>query len=196
MDYCTIEVLVKNEPGVLSRVSGLFARRGFNIHSLAVGETHNPNISQMTVVVMGDESVRYQMMKQLERLVDVVAVRDLTDQPRVERGMVLIKLAAPAQGQQAVIQIIKDHQAGLMHRGEKEIVAVMEGDRQDLNELIEALKPFGILELARTGQIALGITDQLLAKPDESNDPGHTPASAKKPGKSKTWIPGFLRGKK
>jgi acetolactate synthase-1/3 small subunit len=100
-----LAVLVRNEPGVLARVAGLLARRGFNIHSLAVGETDDPQVSRMSIFISGDDAVREQAVKQLRRLVDVIRVSDLTDTPRVERGLALIKVNAPRERRSEIIEL-------------------------------------------------------------------------------------------
>ncbi|MBW2618279.1 MAG: acetolactate synthase small subunit, partial [Deltaproteobacteria bacterium] len=110
-----IGVLVRNEPGILTRVAGLFARRGFNITSLAVGETEDPAVSRMSVVVRGDAPTLEQVVKQLRRLVSVIKVSDLTNTPRVERGLALIKVKAPSRQRGEIVQLVNIFRARVDH---------------------------------------------------------------------------------
>ncbi len=149
-------VLVRNEPGVLARVSSLLARRGFNIHSLAVGETERPEISRMSIVVSGDASVREQAIKQLRRLVDVIRVTDLTGAPRVERGLALIKVTAPRERRSEIIELANIFRAAITHVDRGNMIVEVSGNRNKIEAMIDMMRPFGILELVRTGQIVMG----------------------------------------
>jgi acetolactate synthase-1/3 small subunit len=150
-----IAVLVRNERGVLARVAGLFARRGFNIVSLAVGETENPRVSRISVVVGGDEPTRQQVVKQLERLVSVIRVQDLSHTPRVERGLALVKVRATPENRDQIIQLANVFRARICHIDHLSMIVEVAGDREKVSALIDLLKPHGILEMARTGQIVL-----------------------------------------
>ncbi len=150
-----ISVLVRNEPGVLSRVSGLFARRGFNIHSLAVGATDDPKVSRISVVVAGEAPVIEQVVKQLRRLVSVVKVSDLTDRPRVERGLALIKVKAPPEVRGELLQLAEIFRARVDHVDNQCLIMEVTGNREKVEAFIDILRPHGILEMARTGQIAM-----------------------------------------
>ncbi len=150
-----IAVLVRNEPGVLARVAGLFTRRGFNIISLAVGETEDPLVSRMSVVVSGDDAVREQVVKQLRRLVDVLRVDDLTRQPRVERGLALIKVKAPPERRGEIVELANIFRAAITHVDPRALVVEVSGNSKKIQAMIEMMRPFGIIEMARTGQIVM-----------------------------------------
>ncbi|MBU1275377.1 MAG: acetolactate synthase small subunit [Proteobacteria bacterium] len=150
-----ISVLVRNEPGVLARVSGLFARRGFNIYSLAVGETDDPKVSRISVVVAGDPPVIDQVVKQIRRLVSVIKVSDLTGRPRVERGLLLIKVNAPHEMRGELLQLAQIFRARVDHVDANALILEVTGNREKLEAFIDILRPHGIQEMARTGQIAM-----------------------------------------
>ncbi|MCF8042030.1 MAG: acetolactate synthase small subunit [Desulfarculaceae bacterium] len=150
-----ISVLVRNERGVLSRVSGLFARRGFNIYSLAVGETDDPKVSRISVVVAGDPPVIDQVVKQLRRLVSVIKVSDLTGRPRVERGLLMIKVNAPHDKRGELLQLVQIFRARVDHVDNQGLILEVTGNREKLEAFIDLLRPHGIQEMARTGQIAM-----------------------------------------
>ncbi|ADK83713.1 acetolactate synthase, small subunit [Desulfarculus baarsii DSM 2075] len=154
-EYCPISVLVRNEPGVLARVAGLFARRGFNINSLAVGETEDPQVSRITVVVKGDPHTVDQAVKQLRRLVSVIKVRDQSTMPRVERGLALIKVRATPAQRGEIMQLAGVFRANVDHVDGHCMVIEVSGNRNKIEAMIDMLKPYGIMELARTGQIVL-----------------------------------------
>ncbi len=165
-----IAVLVKNEPGVLARVAGLFTRRGFNIISLAVGETERADISRMSVVVSGDDAVREQAVKQLRRLVDVIKVSDLTRQPMVERGLALIKVQATPEKRSEIVELANIFRAAITHVDRRTLIVEVSGNANKLAAMIDMLRPFGILELACTGQIVMGRAQRLAVKsPGEDN---------------------------
>lgn len=151
-----ISVLVKNERGVLARVAGLFARRGFNITSLAVGETADPALSRISVVVAGDDATLDQVCKQLNRLVSVQQVSDLSRAPRVERGLALVKVGATPQTRGNILEIADIFRARIDHVDHETMIVEVTGNREKVQALIDMLRPFGILEVARTGQIVLG----------------------------------------
>ncbi|HIE51816.1 MAG TPA: acetolactate synthase small subunit [Armatimonadetes bacterium] len=151
----TISVLVENRPGVLARVAGLFRRRGFNIESLAVSTTQDPQTSRMTIVVLGDKQVLEQINKQLFKLVDVIAVNDHTGEKVVSRELGLIKVRAEAADRSEIMQIVDIFRAQIVDVGEKEVVVEVTGDREKIDALMYLLAKFGILEMARTGEIVL-----------------------------------------
>ncbi|MDI6711011.1 MAG: acetolactate synthase small subunit [Thermoanaerobacterales bacterium] len=151
----TFAVLVENHPGVLARVSGLFARRGYNIDSLAVSRTDNPHISRMTIVVEGDEVVLDQVAKQLGKLVDVIKVQDITAEPHVDRELVLIKVNADAEARAEIMQIVEIFRAHIVDISRRSLIIEATGDEGKINAIEQALKPFGIRELVRTGKIAM-----------------------------------------
>lgn len=158
----TISVLVENRFGVLSHVSGLFSARGFNIDSLAVGETEDPTISRMTIVVEGDDRTLEQVMKQLNKLIDVIRVYDLTKKEFVERELLLIKvnIASPKERDE-VLNIAKTMEAKIANAGQPagkaggSVIVEVTGDQKKVKSLIELLRPFGIKEMAQTGRVAL-----------------------------------------
>ncbi|MBU4565701.1 MAG: acetolactate synthase small subunit [Desulfarculus sp.] len=154
-NFSPISVLVRNEPGVLSRVSGLFARRGFNIYSLAVGETDDPKVSRISVVVAGEPPIIDQVVKQLRRLVSVIKVSDLTGRPRVERGLLLIKVNAPHDKRGELMQLAQIFRARVDHVDNQCLILEVTGNREKLEAFIDILRPHGIQEMARTGQIAM-----------------------------------------
>lgn len=150
-----ISVLVRNEPGVLARVSGLFARRGFNIRSLAVGETDDPRVSRINVVVVGESPIIEQVVKQLKRLVSVIKVSDLSDIPRVERGLLLLKVKADPDQRGRLLQLADIFRARVDHVDNQCMVLEVSGNRNKVEAFINVMRPYGILEMARTGQIAM-----------------------------------------
>ncbi len=152
----TLSVLVENKAGVLSRVSGLFSRRGFNIESLAVGTCEEPSMSRMTIVVIGDDAQVEQVMKQLHKLIDVIKVTDITDQETVERELALIKVSAePGSTRAEVMQIASIFRAQIVDVGAKTIVLQVTGDTEKIDALEELLQQYGVKELVRTGKIAV-----------------------------------------
>ncbi len=152
----TISVLVENHFGVLARVSGMFSARGYNIDSLCVGETENPAISRMTVVVRGDENVLSQIIKQLNKLVDVIEVKDLTTEYFVQRELVMIKVAATGKKRSEVVEIASIFRARVVDVGAKSMVVMATGTEGKVNAFIDMMRPFVIEELVRTGTIAMG----------------------------------------
>lgn len=151
----TLAVLVENRPGVLSRISGLFARRGFNIDSLAVGKTDNPLISRMTIVVEGDDHVIEQVSKQLYKLIDVIKLVDLTEEEFVEREMILIKVNADPAIRGEIMQIVDIFRARIVDIGRNTLIIEATGDQSKIDAIESALRPFGIREVVRTGRIAM-----------------------------------------
>ncbi|MGI6575205.1 MAG: acetolactate synthase small subunit [bacterium] len=151
----TLSVLVENHPGVLSRVAGLFSRRGFNIDSLAVGVTDNPHISRITIVVRGDAQTVEQVTKQLHKLIDVIKVRILAPEDSVSRELVLIKVNAPPERRSEIIQIANVFRANIIDVAPESIIVELTGDHNKIKAMEDVLQPFGIKELVRTGVVAL-----------------------------------------
>ncbi len=152
----TITVLVENHPGVLARISGLFSARGFNIDSLSVGETEDPTVSRMTIVVEGDERTLEQVKKQLNKLIDVITVQDLTQKKFIDRELILIKVeAATSKERNQIIEIAETMGANIADLGVQTITIEGVGDTSKIDKLTESLKPFGIKEIVRTGKIAM-----------------------------------------
>lgn len=151
----TLSVTVENRPGVLTRVTTLFRRRGYNIESLAVGATENPSISRITIVVTGDDRIMEQVIKQLYKLVDVIKIIDLTDELSVERELVLIKVKADNSVRAEIVQIVDIFRARIVDIGRDSLIIEATGDSRKIDAIEDSLKPFGILELVRTGKIAI-----------------------------------------
>jgi len=148
-------VLVENKFGVLARVSGLFSARGFNISSLAVAETEDDTMSRITMVVEADEKTLEQIKKQLNKLVDVIKIEDLTRENCIDRELVLIKVKSDSKTRDKVIQVIDSLNAKVLHTG-KEFITVEEvGDAKKIEATLKLLHPFGIIEIVRTGKIAI-----------------------------------------
>ncbi len=152
----TISVLVENKFGVLARVAGLFSGRGYNINSLCVAETDDPTMSMMTIVTHGDDKIIEQIEKQLNKLIDVIKVTDLTREEHVERELVLIKVSTENSRRAEIMEIVDIFRVKIIDVGQKSMTVETTGDEDKLNALINLLKPFGIKEIARTGKIALG----------------------------------------
>ena len=151
----TISVLVENKSGVLARIATLFAARGYNIDSLTVGETDDPTISRMTIVVNGDENILEQVEKQLNKLIDIIKLNDFLSVEHIERDLILIKVKADKSTRGEVIQIINIFRAKIIDVSANTVIAEMTGDEEKVNALINMLRPFGIKEMARTGVIAM-----------------------------------------
>lgn len=151
----TISVLVEDEAGVLTRIAGLFARRGFNIESLAVGPAEQLGISRITMVVPGDEQIVEQLIKQLYKLISVLKVQDISQQPCVERELMLIKVNATASNRAEVIQLAQIFRARIVDLSEETLTIEVVGDPGKIVAIIQMLNKFGIREIARTGKIAL-----------------------------------------
>lgn len=151
----TIAVLVENRFGVLSRVANLFSARGYNIESLSVGETLDPSISRMTLVVRGDEFVIEQVMKQLHKLIDVIKVSDLTDDDYVDRELILIRVNAEPQHRAEILRVADIFRAKVVDVSGISYTIEATGDAAKIEALIELLRPMGIQELVRTGKVAI-----------------------------------------
>jgi acetolactate synthase-1/3 small subunit len=152
----TVSVLVQNKPGVLARTAGLFSRRGYNIESLTVGVTENEAVSRMTIVVAGDDTVVEQVTKQLNKLIEVIKVSDLTKESYVDRELVLIKVTADSSNRAEIMQIVNIFRARIVDVAAKSLIIEVTGDEGKLDALIGMLKQFGIKEIVRTGTLALG----------------------------------------
>jgi acetolactate synthase-1/3 small subunit len=150
-----LSALVQNQPGVLAHISGMLASRGFNIDSLAVGETEEPNLSRMTFVVHGDDLVLEQVRKQLDKVVTVVAVQDISSEDFVERDLMLIKVKAPAPKRMEISLLIEMFRGRVVDIGFDTLIIEISGQENKIEAFIDLMRPYGILELARTGRIAL-----------------------------------------
>ncbi len=151
----TLVSLVQDEPGVLTRVAGLFRRRGFNIESLSVGHCEQPGLSRMTVVVIGDDAEVEQVTKQLDKLINVVSVADITREEKVVRELALIKVSASATTRSEIMQIVDVFRANIVDVAPDSLMVEVTGDEDKIDSLIKMLRDFGMQELARTGRTAL-----------------------------------------
>jgi len=149
-----IAVLVENKPGVLARVSSLFRRRGFNIKSLAVGTTDREDISRMTIVVEGDEKIVEQVIKQLNKLIEVIKVSDVTENS-VSRELALIKVNAPPEKRSEIIEIANIFRGRIVDVARDSFIIEITGDKDKINAFIDLMRQYGIKELARTGVISM-----------------------------------------
>ncbi|HEX5037404.1 MAG TPA: acetolactate synthase small subunit [bacterium] len=149
----TISVLVENEFGVLARVAGLFSSKGYNIDSLSVSETIDPTLSRMTIVTHGSDQIVEQIIKQLNKLVNVITVEDLTRERHVTREMCLVKVKPEAKAD--ILKAAEKLGARILENNGNAVVLEVSGDEDDLQGAFTALKPFGIMEVVRTGMIAI-----------------------------------------
>ena len=150
-----ISALVENKPGVLAHVAGMFAARGFNIDSLVVGRTEDPQLSRMTLVVIGDDRVVEQVRKQLARIVPVVKVQDFAGQPVVARDLMLIAISAPPDKRPEVLLLIEMFKGKVVDIGQKFVMVEVSGPEAKIEAFIDICKPYGIKSVARTGTIAM-----------------------------------------
>lgn len=150
-----LSALVQNKPGVLAHVAGMFAARGFNIDSLAVGRTETPELSRMTLVVIGDDRVVEQVRKQLAKLVSVVKIQDFTDENVVTRDLMLLSVSAPLEKRPEVLALIEMFQAKVVDIGPKFVMVEVSGPEVKIEAFIDSCRPYGIKNMARTGTIAM-----------------------------------------
>jgi len=154
-----VSAVVQNVPGVLAHISGMLASRGFNIDSLAVGETDEPELSRMTFVVVGDDSVLEQIRKQLEKIVTVVKVVDVSALDYVERDLMLIKVKAPPGKRSEIRELTEIFRGRIVDVGTDEVMVEISGRESKVEAFINSMRPFGITELVRTGRIAMARSD-------------------------------------
>ena len=150
-----LSALVQNQPGVLAHVSGMLASRGFNIDSLAVGETENPELSRMTFVVNGDDAELEQVRKQLDKIVSVVKVQDISSEDFVERDLMLIKVQASPQQRVEITLLVEMFRGRVVDIGLDTLMVEISGQESKIEAFIDLMRSYGIVELARTGRIAL-----------------------------------------
>jgi len=150
-----ISALVQNKPGVLAHVAGMFAARAFNIDSLAVGRTDDPALSRMTIVVLGDDKVVEQVRKQLAKIIDVVKIQDFSGAEVVARDLMLLCVHTPPEKRPEVLALIEMFKAKVVDIGQKTIMVEATGPEEKIEALIEACKPYGIKNMARTGTVAM-----------------------------------------
>jgi len=151
----TISVLVENKFGVLVRVSGLFSGRGYNIDTLNVGPTHEPSISRMTIVTRGDDATIEQIVRQLNKLVDVIEVLDFREAEYIDRELVLVKVAVDSKSRAEVMQITDIFRAKIVDVQPKSLTIEITGNESKVEKFIDLMKAFGVVELSRTGKVAL-----------------------------------------
>jgi acetolactate synthase-1/3 small subunit len=152
----TLSVLVEDKPGVLTRIAGLFARRGFNIESLAVGESEDPDLSRITITIDGEEHPIDQVTKQLHKLINVVKIRDLDPEAMVSAELMLIKVSAEGSKRAEILQVAEIFKAKIVDVDKRVMALRVVGDASKLEAFRDLLKPFGVLEVVRTGTIAIG----------------------------------------
>jgi len=151
----TISVLVENRFGVLSRVAGLFSGRGYNIESLTVAETLDSTVSKMTIVTSGNDQVIEQITKQLNKLVDVIKVSDLTSSDHVEREMALVKVSAEGEERAEVLRIVEIFRGKIVDVSPDTYIIEIAGDEKKVNAVLDLLKPLGVKDIVRTGKVAM-----------------------------------------
>ena len=159
-----LSVLVENRAGTLSRVSGLFSRRGFNIDSLTVGETEDRDVSRMTIAVSGDDAILEQIVKQLGKLVDVISIRKLDEASCIKREIMLVKVTSNEQNRSAIVEVAAIFRSRVIDISTSTITVEATGSSDKLDGLLQLLRPYGIMELARTGLVALERGPVVLSK--------------------------------
>ncbi len=162
----TISVLVENRSGVLARISGLFSARGYNIDSLSVGVTDDPQISRMTIVVKGSHRVLEQVEKQLNKLIDVIKVSDYQDTPHIERDLMLVKVAADKSNRSELVQICDIFRAKIVDVAVDSIIVEMTGDDEKIEAFLKMVRPFGVKESCRTGIVAMARGSKGIVAPE------------------------------
>ena len=155
MEEHTIVALVEDKPGVLTRIASLFRRRGFNIASLAVGKSEQPGLSRMTFVVTGDQDTVIQVTKQLDKLIEIIRVADISDHETVARELALIKVRTTTATRAEIIQMVHLFRANVVDVGAQSMVVEVTGEEDKVNALAHLLEPFGIIEMLRTGLVAM-----------------------------------------
>ncbi|KWW99610.1 acetolactate synthase small subunit [Carbonactinospora thermoautotrophica] len=179
MSKHTLSVLVENKPGVLARIAGLFSRRGFNIHSLAVGPTEHPDISRMTIVVNVEDHPLEQVTKQLNKLVNVIKIVELDPAQSVQRELLLVKVKADPDTRSQVLETVHLFRAKVVDVAPDAVTIEATGNSDKLEAMLRVLEPFGIKELVQSGLVAIGrgarsITDRSLRSIDRGDRPART----------------------
>ena len=167
-----ISVLVDNEPGVLSRISGLFSGRGFNIESLNVAETLDPSISRMTLVTSGNEQIIEQIIKQLNKLVNVIKVTDFQDAEVVSREMVLVKISADEKTREEVLRMVEIFRGRIVDVSLKSYIVEITGNEEKVKAFLNLVRPLGIKELVRTGSVAMMRGEKVMRARDKESKGG------------------------
>ena len=155
MNKHTIAILVGNRSGVLARVAALFSRRGYNIDSLAVCTTEDPEVSRMTITVEADDQILEQILKQLNKLIDIIKVSDITEDDQVDRELALIKVSATPKNRPEILQIVDIFRGHIVDINPKSLIVEVTGDQGKAEAIVQMLRPYGIIELVRTGKIAM-----------------------------------------
>lgn len=150
-----LSIVVNNEFGVLSRISGLFSGRGFNIESLCVAETLDPEVSSMTITTSGDEQIIEQIIKHLRKLIPVIKVTDLTEQPFVSREMVLVKVYAEGESRAEAMRLSQIFRGRIVDAAPKSLTIEVTGDDEKIQAFLDLIRPLGVKEISRTGKIAM-----------------------------------------
>ncbi|HPS90671.1 MAG: acetolactate synthase small subunit [Methanothrix sp.] len=151
----TIAVIVENKSGVLTRIAGLFSRRSFNIDSLSVGATDNPDYSRMTITVNGDRDILEQVIKQLSKLINVIRVSELDAGESVERELAVIKVNADKESRSEIMQIVNIFRAKIIDVSHRSMIIEVTGDEEKIDAIVQLLRQFGIKEIARTGKVSM-----------------------------------------
>jgi len=155
MSTHTISILTENHSGSLSRIAGLFSSRGYNISTLTVAETEDPEVSRMTIVVTGDNDILEQIVKQLNKLIDVIKVMDFQEEPIIERELLLVRVDSTKSNRHEIVETANLFKAGVAAVTAGSITLELLGTTQDIDEFIILLKPYGIKELVRSGAVAI-----------------------------------------
>jgi acetolactate synthase-1/3 small subunit len=151
----TIAVIVENKSGVLTRIAGLFSRRSFNIDSLSVGATENPEYSRMTITVHGDRDVLEQVIKQLSKLINVIRVSEMEAGESIERELAIIKVSADKESRSEIMQIVNIFRAKIIDVSHRSMIIEVTGDEEKIDAIVQLLRQFGIKEMARTGKVSM-----------------------------------------
>ena len=151
----TIAVIVENKAGVLTRIAGLFSRRSFNIDSLSVGATENPDYSRMTITVHGDRDVLEQVIKQLSKLINVIRVSEMEAGESIERELAIIKVSADKESRSEIMQIVNIFRAKIIDVSHRSMIIEVTGDEEKIDAIVQLLRQFGIKEMARTGKVSM-----------------------------------------
>jgi len=151
----TIAVIVENKSGVLTRIAGLFSRRSFNIDSLSVGATDNPDYSRMTITVHGDRDVLEQVIKQLSKLINVIRVSEMEAGESIERELAIIKVSADKESRSEIMQIVNIFRAKIIDVSHRSMIIEVTGDEEKIDAIVQLLRQFGIKEMARTGKVSM-----------------------------------------
>lgn len=151
----TIAVIVENKSGVLTRIAGLFSRRSFNIDSLSVGATDNPDYSRMTITVHGDRDILEQVIKQLSKLINVIRVSELEPGESIERELAIIKVSADKESRSEIMQIVNIFRAKIIDVSHRSMIIEVTGDEEKIDAMVQLLRQFGIKEMARTGKVSM-----------------------------------------